>query len=178
MTSHVALTLMFEQSLQSVNPSITVPYWDFTVEGTTLNSTTFRSSGVFADDWFGTATPKNVSSEWSLSKAHFFSGACAGMLFTKEPPAELNEPKRVIIVRHGHCLYSSCSPAADNTQTQQPCPFHGSDQGTFMLGALELSNVTLGQCTYHSLPVDFSPFALARRAWRDMQVWPCRGMHL
>ncbi|CAM9867117.1 unnamed protein product, partial [Ascophyllum nodosum] len=58
-TSHIAISLMFEQSLQAVDPSITLPYWDFTVEGTEYDWTNFRSSSVFADDWFGTAAPRN-----------------------------------------------------------------------------------------------------------------------
>lgn len=59
-TSHIALTLLFEQSLQAINPSIAVPYWDFTIEGTFYEGPFFRESGVFASDWFGTARPKNV----------------------------------------------------------------------------------------------------------------------
>eukprot|EP00904_Undaria_pinnatifida_P005044 jgi/Undpi1/166/HiC_scaffold_1.g00163.m1 len=58
-TSHIAVSLMFEQSLQSVNPSISLPYWDFTVEGMLYDWTNFRNSGVFADDWFGDAAPRN-----------------------------------------------------------------------------------------------------------------------
>lgn len=60
-TSHIALTLMFEQSLQSINPSIALPYWDFTIEGTYFDWTNFRLSSVFSDDWFGQAAPDNVS---------------------------------------------------------------------------------------------------------------------
>lgn len=60
MTSHVAISLMYEQALQSVDPSIALPYWDFTVEGSMYDWTNFRSSGVFADDWFGTAASRNV----------------------------------------------------------------------------------------------------------------------
>lgn len=56
----MALTLMFEQSLQAVNPAVAVPYWDFTLESTFFGSSDFRSSGVFADDWFGAASPDNV----------------------------------------------------------------------------------------------------------------------
>ncbi|CAM9993354.1 unnamed protein product [Ectocarpus sp. 12 AP-2014] len=60
MTVHMGFTLMFEQALQSVNPSIAVPYWDFTIEGTPYDdSPSFRSSSVFSDDWFGTTTPEN-----------------------------------------------------------------------------------------------------------------------
>ncbi|CAN0353347.1 unnamed protein product [Ectocarpus sp. 6 AP-2014] len=60
MNAHMGFTLMFEQALQSVNPSIAVPYWDFTIEGTPDgDSPSFRSSPVFSDDWFGTTTPEN-----------------------------------------------------------------------------------------------------------------------
>lgn len=60
-TSHMGLTLMYEQSLQAVNPAVSVPYWDFTLESTFFGASDFRSSGVFADDWFGNASPDNVS---------------------------------------------------------------------------------------------------------------------
>lgn len=33
-TSHMALTLMFERAVQAVDPSIAVPYWDFTIVST------------------------------------------------------------------------------------------------------------------------------------------------
>ena len=32
MTSHFAYTLMYEAALQAVDPSVAVPYWDFTLE--------------------------------------------------------------------------------------------------------------------------------------------------
>lgn len=56
----MALTLMYEQSLQAINPAVTVPYWDFTLESTFFGASDFRTSGVFADDWFGNASPPNV----------------------------------------------------------------------------------------------------------------------
>ncbi|CAN0277983.1 unnamed protein product, partial [Hapterophycus canaliculatus] len=62
-TSHIAISLMFEQALQSVNPSIALPYWDFTIEGMAYDWTNFRTSEVFSDDWFGTAAPRNVSAD-------------------------------------------------------------------------------------------------------------------
>eukprot|EP00903_Cladosiphon_okamuranus_P022443 g20643.t1 len=58
-TSHIAISLMYEQALQSVNPSIALPYWDFTIEGSMYDWTDFRTSGVFSDDWFGDAAPRN-----------------------------------------------------------------------------------------------------------------------
>lgn len=51
---------MYEQALQSVNPSIALPYWDFTIEGMAFDWTNFRTSEVFSDDWFGNAAPRNV----------------------------------------------------------------------------------------------------------------------
>ena len=35
--SHMALTLEYEQALQAVNPVLSVPYWDFTLEATFYN---------------------------------------------------------------------------------------------------------------------------------------------
>ena len=59
-TSHMALTLMFEQAVQAVNPAVSMPYWDFTLESTFFGAADFRTSGVFADDWFGAASTDNV----------------------------------------------------------------------------------------------------------------------
>lgn len=58
-TSHVTFSLMFEQSLQQINPSVTLPYWDFTLESTFYTPNTFRDSGVFSSDWFGDAVCNN-----------------------------------------------------------------------------------------------------------------------
>lgn len=44
---------MFEKSLQAINPSIALPYWDFTLESTFFDASSFRSSFIFSDDWFG-----------------------------------------------------------------------------------------------------------------------------
>jgi len=70
-TSHVALTLQWEQALQAINPSIAAPYWDFTVESTFFGASDWRSSLLFADDWFGEAAPENdlhtvVSGRWAF----------------------------------------------------------------------------------------------------------------
>jgi len=58
-TSHITFSLMYEQSLQAINPSVTLPYWDFTLESTLYSPTTFRDSGVFSSDWFGDAVCNN-----------------------------------------------------------------------------------------------------------------------
>jgi hypothetical protein len=58
-TSHVALTLMWEQALQSVNPTVAAPYWDFTLDSTFYGASDWATSFVFSDDWFGEASPAN-----------------------------------------------------------------------------------------------------------------------
>jgi len=61
---HVGLTLEFEQGLQVVNPAVTVPYWDFTVEGTEMyfrrdgDWSVIRESILFSPEWYGTADPE------------------------------------------------------------------------------------------------------------------------
>lgn len=34
MTHHVGYTLQFEQAMQRLAPSISMPYWEYTIEGT------------------------------------------------------------------------------------------------------------------------------------------------
>lgn len=38
MTHHVGYTLMFEQALQVVDPSVSIPYWEYTIECTLVPS--------------------------------------------------------------------------------------------------------------------------------------------
>jgi hypothetical protein len=58
-TSHMTFTLEYEQSVQAIFPSMTVPYWDFTLESTFYDPGSWRSSPVFSADWFGEANPDN-----------------------------------------------------------------------------------------------------------------------
>ncbi len=64
MTAHIAITLMYEQALQAINPSIALPYWDVTIEGTFYDAYSFRGSPIFSDDWFGEGAPDNVSERY------------------------------------------------------------------------------------------------------------------
>jgi len=56
---HVALTLSFDMSLRSVDPSVTLPYWDFTIEGNYIDSMgggpaeIASVSPVLTAEWFG-----------------------------------------------------------------------------------------------------------------------------
>lgn len=33
LTHHLAMGVSFEAAIRSVNPTVTLPYWDFTIEG-------------------------------------------------------------------------------------------------------------------------------------------------
>ena len=56
---HFAITQTFEAALRSIDPSITVPYWDFTIEGQQVTdlgekpSYFLQVTPFLNDDWFG-----------------------------------------------------------------------------------------------------------------------------
>ena len=58
-TQHVSITSMFERSLQSVQPSVTIPYWDYTIDAMIERQTEhidghlFRNSKLWGPEWFG-----------------------------------------------------------------------------------------------------------------------------
>ena len=54
-THHIAFTLMLEKSLQAVDSSVSVPYWDYTVDAYELDDWT--ESTMWTDSWFGLASP-------------------------------------------------------------------------------------------------------------------------
>jgi hypothetical protein len=64
---HAAITLAFEQSLQAINPSISLPYWEYAYDAMVYDD--YRDSPFFADDWFGEASPN--SADHSLVKGKF-----------------------------------------------------------------------------------------------------------
>mmetsp|Transcript_7009 Transcript_7009/g.8699 ORF Transcript_7009/g.8699 Transcript_7009/m.8699 type:complete len:651 (+) Transcript_7009:27-1979(+) len=64
-TQHIALTNVFEQSLQAVNPAVNLPYWDYTFDierhyaEKGLDFTDFTNSEMFQSKYFG-ATDKDT----------------------------------------------------------------------------------------------------------------------
>ena len=62
LTTHMALSMWFERALQSVQPRVTLPYWDYTIEMHSVvmaggDISVWRQSEVWSADWFGTAQP-------------------------------------------------------------------------------------------------------------------------
>ncbi len=50
---------MFEKSLQAIDPTLSLPYWDFTIDSTLMDSDTFRDSILFTDNWFSDGKAAN-----------------------------------------------------------------------------------------------------------------------
>ena len=83
---HIKMSNLFEASMQAVDPSVTLFYWDFTVEST--NGASLFNSPMFADNSFG-ALPysskhgEGSSKEWSwaydnVASAYIPDGRWAG----------------------------------------------------------------------------------------------------
>ena len=86
LTNHAFLSNTFEASLQQVNPKLTLPYWDFTIESSSSSASVDEEGGVpFANgsrtpvlqpSWFGTSDPKDnmVGRSSSCIAIFFFCG--------------------------------------------------------------------------------------------------------
>lgn len=57
MTHHMGFTLELEQSLQSINPLLTVPYWDYSIDEHIYDD--WGDSPIFSKDWYGSPSPTN-----------------------------------------------------------------------------------------------------------------------
>lgn len=62
LTSHSLISNTFEYSLQRVNPKLTLPYWDFTIEDFEAEKSFDDDdlkivSPIFQESWFGSADP-------------------------------------------------------------------------------------------------------------------------
>lgn len=62
---HIKMTNMFELSMQSVDPSITLPYWDFTIESEADQS--MVDSFIFTEEVFGTISGPSNGEYWTWS---------------------------------------------------------------------------------------------------------------
>lgn len=58
--THSMVTMMFEGSMQAVNPKLSLPYWDYTIEASVIENeydgdyTKLReASDLWTSEWFG-----------------------------------------------------------------------------------------------------------------------------
>ena len=59
MTHHMAFTLELEQSLQTINAAISIPYWEYSLDAT-IYGTEWQTSFIFGEGYFGQASPTTV----------------------------------------------------------------------------------------------------------------------
>eukprot|EP01034_Spumella_vulgaris_P025774 gene25774-32265_t len=75
LTHHLALSNSFEAALRAVDPSVTLPYWDFSIDGQAIvdadekPSYLLKTSPVFSSDWFGSVDKDDhiQDSRWAHS---------------------------------------------------------------------------------------------------------------
>eukprot|EP01037_Dinobryon_pediforme_P045588 gene45588-58211_t len=71
LTHHIAFSLLVEKSLQAMDPSLSLPYWDYVQDSHRFTSENIHASEVFQADWFGEASPSN--SAHSINDGGFWS---------------------------------------------------------------------------------------------------------
>jgi len=62
-THHVGYTLEMEQTLQLINPSVAIPYWDHTIDYEIYGDNKYSESPICGEDWFGEADPSSDDHE-------------------------------------------------------------------------------------------------------------------
>ena len=51
-TSHPVFTLMLDQAMQSIDASVTTPYWDFMIDGAVYGADWWFESPTYSSRWF------------------------------------------------------------------------------------------------------------------------------
>lgn len=74
MMQHLKLTNILEKSMQAVNPSVTLPYWDFTIDH--ANGKSAYDSYVMSEEVFGSMNrPSQLHEGYTYSSDEIVSGA-------------------------------------------------------------------------------------------------------
>ena len=82
LTHHLALSLSFEAALRAVNPEVTTPYWDFTIDGEAIKkagggpSMLLSMNDFFTAKWFGASDNEShvKDGRWAHASAVKYSG--------------------------------------------------------------------------------------------------------
>ena len=111
LTQHAAMTMEYEQAVQAIDPSTSVPYWDYTIEAGYVTSgggdmSAWFASEVFDDDWFGEASPEGYvvkRGRWAHTPVSRPSGEFAASSVTNAYGylrAPWNQNKIPFVTRH------------------------------------------------------------------------------
>ena len=76
-THHLALSAAFEASLRAIDPRVTTPYWDFTIDGEAIQnlgggpSMLPEVNDFFSDKWFGTTDDRShvIDGFWAHTRS-------------------------------------------------------------------------------------------------------------
>ena len=68
-TAHAAFDMEMEQALQSINPSISLPYWDYTIDEEKYGTEWMVKSEIW--HWFGNLTATNADRVLDTSRFAF-----------------------------------------------------------------------------------------------------------
>jgi hypothetical protein len=77
LSHHLAQSLAFESSLRAINPKLTTPYWDFTIDGEAIKKANGGPSMLtsvnefFTAKWFGSVDQYShvVDGRWAHTRA-------------------------------------------------------------------------------------------------------------
>ena len=72
LTSHPMFSLMVEKTMQNINPKLTLPYWDFLVEGKEYGAD-FYKSFVYGNDYFG-SVDNGAADSYTMRSGSYFTG--------------------------------------------------------------------------------------------------------
>ena len=72
MTAHEAFVLEFDQAVQSVDPSVTTPFWDYTLDEELYGVHWWEQSPMFGDGWFGGLNTSHASG--NILRGKWFAG--------------------------------------------------------------------------------------------------------
>ena len=75
LTHHMGFTLQLEQSLQAIDNTVAMPYWDYTADAYYLGIDQIHKSQIFQPDWLGAISPKGEDhvvdeGRWAYTEVH------------------------------------------------------------------------------------------------------------
>lgn len=92
------VTMMFENSMQLVNPMVSLPYWDFTIEGAVIDTDEefegdytrlAEASPLWTPDWFGGVDKHDYQVGFEMLCGRL----CRGRVATVVRPPALYHPR-------------------------------------------------------------------------------------
>jgi hypothetical protein len=153
-THHLAITNSFEASLRSIDPGVTLHYWDFTIEGQAIEDLGEKPSHFmsitpfFSDTWFGSMDEDDhiQDSRWahvSMPKVSETSSVAPNSYgYIRSYWNNNNDPE---VTRH---MFDCCGVEAENKKIPD-CSSHYDVLDTETLGAFQLLSPSDGHGPLH-----------------------------